>query len=402
MTPEQLQPQSFNGYPPAARAFAQKYLPLLRQLPLTVCPSFLEQISLLDTRFPAEVQDLEFQCAQLTAMDPAKRTLLLGPLRAIHLPAELESVDWVAKPQAFVERLSAALWADGQIDRFHTASRLLLASVQPQPDDADRLLLVALGAGADPSAPRLMRLLAKQGLRLEHLDAASAQAQMLRTVMQRAISQPQPYAHWYIDGGDPWPHEGMPAGVTRTSYGGLRPLREHVLQRMRATVRSDQANAEDMRSMLASSAPANLGGEIVSADPVLQSFYTQLFTQGSGTQIFSTSFVQWAGRELARRARPQTVLLRYGARQQYRGMNEMFDRPAEQQVDVQGSLADAEMDAFYNWIEMERISSPGRLTTLVWAEGSSRAVLIGPRTKANTVSQQPITVARALAAMQPA
>ena len=402
MTPEQLQPQSFDAYTPAARAFAVKYLPLLRQLPLTVCPSFLAQIALLDTRFPAEAQDLEFQCAHLTAMDAAQRSSLLAPLRAIHLPADLEVLDWVAKPQAFVERLSAALWADGQIDRFHAASRVLLAAVQPQSDAADRLLLVALGAGANTSAPRLMRKLAKRGLRLEQLDATSAQAQILSTLRQRATSHPEPYAHWYVDGGDPWQHDTLPAGVTHTFYGALQPLREHVLQRMRATVRDEQSNAEDMRTRLAAAAPSNLGGEVVSKDPVLQFFYTQLFTQGSGTQIFSTSFVQWAGRELARRAKPHTLLLRYGARQRYRGLNDMFDQPAEHQVDVQGSLADAEMDAFYNWIEMERISSPGRLTTLVWAEGSSRAVLISSLTKPNTVSKQPITVARALAAMRQA
>jgi hypothetical protein len=32
---------------------------------------------------------------------------------------------------------------------------------------------------------------------------------------------------------------------------------------------------------------------------------------GSGTQIFSTTFVQWAARECLRRAQPETIVLHY-------------------------------------------------------------------------------------------
>jgi hypothetical protein len=56
------------------------------------------------------------------------------------------------------------------------------------------------------------------------------------------------------------------------------------------------------------------------------------------------------------------------------------------------------MNAFYNWIAMRRITAPGHLTTLAWAEGSSRAVLISPRTKPNTVSSRPLTISQALRA----
>jgi hypothetical protein len=69
--------------------------------------------------------------------------------------------------------------------------------------------------------------------------------------------------------------------------------------------------------------PEALNAQEIVSDRVLQRFYTELFTLSSGPQIFSTSFTQWAGRELMRRAQPRTVLLRYAPRQRHRAFNEM-------------------------------------------------------------------------------
>lgn len=401
MTPDALQPASFSQYPAQAQAFATQHLPLLRQLPLSVCPSFLAQISALDTRFPAERSALQQQCAALEAMESGARERLLAPLRSITLPPELASTDWINAPAQFVERLSAALWASGQINQFHDASRSLFAALPVPGDDAsDRLLLVVLGRGANASRASLMRRLAKQGLRLEALRGDTAAQGMMQAVMQRQQQHPEAYAHWYVDGGDPWTLPAPAGGVIHASYPQLSPLRLRVLNRMQAILQKGEAGAEGMRSTLAATSPDAVDGQRVSADPVLERFYTELFTESSGPQIFSTSFVQWTGRELARRVQPRTLLLRYAPRQHHRGFNEMVSSPETSAMDPEGSLVDAEMGAFYNWIEMNRISAPGRLTTLAWAEGSSRAVLIGPKTKPNTVSQQPITVSQALAAMQ--
>jgi hypothetical protein len=46
-------------------------------------------------------------------------------------------------------------------------------------------------------------------------------------------------------------------------------------------------------------------------DAVLSRFQVSVLTEGSGTQVFSTTFVQWAAREAFRRAQPLTLLLRF-------------------------------------------------------------------------------------------
>ncbi len=42
-------------------------------------------------------------------------------------------------------------------------------------------------------------------------------------------------------------------------------------------------------------------------NPVLEHFQLSLFIEGSGTQFYSTTFVQWTARELLRRAQPLTL-----------------------------------------------------------------------------------------------
>ena len=50
------------------------------------------------------------------------------------------------------------------------------------------------------------------------------------------------------------------------------------------------------------------------ADAMLTRFQLSLLTEGSGTQVFATTFVQWAAREALRRAQPITLLARFTPR----------------------------------------------------------------------------------------
>jgi len=94
--------------------------------------------------------------------------------------------------------------------------------------------------------------------------------------------------------------------------------------------------------------PADLGVKS-SADPVLDRFAVKLLTEGSGTQIFSTSFAQWAAREALRRAEPVTLLVRFAPRQRQKPMSELLKPSAERpELDPVGSLVDADLSAYYH------------------------------------------------------
>src|SRR5436190_24347090 len=91
-------------------------------------------------------------------------------------------------------------------------------------------------------------------------------------------------------------------------------------------------------------------------DAVLDHFQLKLLTEGSGTQIFSTIFAQWAAREVLRRAQPLTLLVRFAPRQRQKPMNELLSTaPVHQEVDVVGSLIDGAMAAYYNWLNQQRL-----------------------------------------------
>jgi len=125
-------------------------------------------------------------------------------------------------------------------------------------------------------------------------------------------------------------------------------------------------------------------------DPVLNRFQLSLLTEGSGTQLFSTTFVQWAAREALRRAQPLTLLVRFAPRQRQKPMNELISGISQSaEVDVLGSLIDADMGSYYNWLNQQRLPGPEQSSFLVWFEGHSEALAIGPATPRGTQSADP-------------
>jgi hypothetical protein len=125
--------------------------------------------------------------------------------------------------------------------------------------------------------------------------------------------------------------------------------------------------------------PEDLGMQDRGADPVLNRFQVSLLTEGSGTQIYSTTFVQWAAREVYRRAQPITLLARFQPRVRERPMNELLEGVKQNtEIDPQGSLIDADMGAYYTWISQQRLVGAEQSRFLVWFEGHPEAVVIGP------------------------
>ena len=150
---------------------------------------------------------------------------------------------------------------------------------------------------------------------------------------------------------------------------------------------------EGVVTTLAQMQPEELG---LSGDSVLNRFQVDLLTQGSGTQVFSTTFVQWAAREALRRAQPLTLLARFAPRQRERPMNELLAGTFPSELDPQGALVDADMGGYYTWLNQQRLSDAEKSSFLIWFEGHREAVAIGPSLEPGTESTERLSLAQIL------
>lgn len=397
MLPDQLTPESFAGYPPQARELATRQIAILRRLPLAFVPLLLRELIVYDWKFPAERVDLDRQFMYLEGLAPGSFRAAMSAFAELKVTRELEKVDWVNSPAIFSEQFSAHLWATHQIDAFRAAAvdyvRKSSASAPDPLMPTHRLGIAVIGQGITKSDYRLFRKLRPKGVYYTQVKHAGGAQVLLDAVRARAEAHPVPYGHWYIDGGASL---AAPKGVTRISYDGLSTTRAVLQNRMQKTYEAPVFDPEAFRTMMAQIKPEEAG--LNSGDGALDRFQLSLLTEGSGTQVFATTFVQWAAREALRRAQPLTLFVRFAPRQREKQMNELLaehQRPLD--LDAQGSVIDGDMGAYYTWLNQQRLPGEERSAFLAWFEDQSEAVAIAPGLERGKQSDSPVELAELVA-----
>ena len=75
-------------------------------------------------------------------------------------------------------------------------------------------------------------------------------------------------------------------------------------------------------------------------------------------------------------------------------MNELLaETQRKPELDPQGSLVDADMGAWYTWLNQQRLSGADRAAFLVWFEDHEEAVVIAPSFERAKRSDAPIQLA---------
>ena len=386
MQPRDLQPEHFAGYPPEARKLVSDHLEVIRQLPLSFVPSLLREAIDYDYRFPAERVALDRELAVLSVLSPAKIAERFQAFAQVSVPPNLEKVDWINLPAQFVEQESAYLWSTHQLDAFSKAATdyaaRMEAAAAPEKIPVPRLGIAVIGQGVSSYDGKLFRNLRPHGTYFGRVKPDRGVDLLLAAVEARAKAHPAPFAHWYVDGGTPASHSASLAGV---SYPGMERARAALLKRMQAEIERPGMGPEELRTIMARLVPGDLGMD--ENDAVLGRFQVKLLTEGSGTQIFSTTFAQWTAREVLRRAQALTLLVRFAPRQRQRPMNELLaNTRGNPDVDPIGSLIDADMGAYYHWINQQRLPGAERSSFLVWFEGHNEALAISPSLPKGTES----------------
>ena len=390
MLPTELRAEQLAAYPPEARGIAVANLSTLRLLPVSFLPSLLREVIEYDYKFPAERKGIDGELVVLHALSEQQRQEWMSGFAALSLSPILLQFDWINQPAHFVEMLSAHLWTTHQQDAFHLAASAygekLQASIPVQPLPIRRLGIAVIGQGVPAYDAPLFRKLRQHGTYFSQVKPADGVEQLLHAVQERAEAHPSRYAHWYVEGGTP---TKCGDALTCVAYGTLAPTRAALLKNIQTEIRRPGMGPEQLRTHLAQLVPADLG---MQGDAVLDRFQMKLLTEGSGTQIFSTTFAQWTSREVLRRAQALTLLVRYAPRQRQRPMNELLSADGEvAELDAVGSLIDGEMGAYYQWINQQRLTEGGRSAFVAWFEGHRQAVVIGPSMPRGTESTTVLT-----------
>jgi hypothetical protein len=221
------------------------------------------------------------------------------------------------------------------------------------------------------------------------VDPAGGLRIVLRRMSARAEQHPVPFGHWYIDGGSP---NAVPPGLQTLAYRQLDPIRDAVVSKLRGLLMAG-AGTEARRSALMQMRPEDLGLKGEGDERVLNYFKVTLLSEGSGVQFFSTTFVQWAAREVLRRAQPVTLLARFAPRVTERSMNaSLMGSRTTSDLDAEGALVDADMGAYYTWLNQMRLTGADRASFLIWFEDHAEALVVAPSVASGVESTQAIDV----------
>jgi hypothetical protein len=397
MQPRDLKPEQFSSYPPEAGRLVLAHLDALRELPLSILPSMLREAIDYDYRFPVERAAIERELTKLSELSPAERKEWFQEFERFSISPKLESFDWVGQPAQFTEQLSAYLWSTHQLDAYRNAALTygdhLQSVLRPDAPPIPRLGIAVIGQGVESYDAALFTNLRPHGTYFNQVKPEGGLEMLLDAAAQRAKNHVVQYGHWYIDGGEEANHDSR---LTCLSYKSMEPVRNALLKDMQAQIARPGMGPEELRTHLARLTPSDLGMD-PSRDAVLSRFQMKVLTEGSGTQIFSTTFAQWASREALRRAQPVTLVARFAPRQRQRPMNELLsENRGLMQLDPVGSLVDADMAAYYQWINQQRLIGADRASFLAWFEGHSQALVIAPTLPRGTTSNSSLNLGQLL------
>lgn len=382
MTPKDLKREHFENYPTEAKQVATSNLGLLQNLPLAFLPLLLREVIAYDWKFPVERKELDQQFAYLRGMSPDQLRHAMASFERLRIPPKLEDLDWVNAPVQFSEQFSAHLWASHQIDAFRAASveyvSAMTAATPRESLPARRLGIAVIGSGVTETKYPLFRKLRPHGVLFKNVNPNNGRESILKLLAHRSAAHPVPFAHWYIDGDT----NALASSQSLACIGfrSLASVRASLVEKMRSTLQSGAGGPELVRTMLAQMRPEDLGLSGEGEKAVLNRFQVSVLTEGSGTQLFSTTFVQWSAREVLRRAQPLTLLARFTPRQHEQSMRELVAGAQSRPIpDPEGSLIDADMGAYYTWINQQRLTGAADASFLVWFEDHNQALAIAPK-----------------------
>jgi hypothetical protein len=196
-----------------------------------------------------------------------------------------------------------------QVRRIYNAVESASGASSPEPPTTCRLAVVILPASLPYQPETIWKQWGDRGIPIRIDDDPSRIAELLLKALPSlsASSDAEGEAGlWLIDAESSLQAAAPPLLAASTlSWTALRPLRDHVLERVNTVPRSIEVNDRTLATIGTEDMSA-FWPRGISSQPQLQRFLIDVYLSGNGALIFSNAFVQWAASEALRRARPQS------------------------------------------------------------------------------------------------
>jgi hypothetical protein len=382
------------------------YRRLIERLPVTMRPAFNQQLSQWNTLFPFEQNLVASFMKGVEALGSSGIGVLTAPLWK--LESKMNVKDWnFSQAHDTIENASQLARSEyygewrREVQRvFDAVNAAARDSERAQPKPT-RCILLFLPRSLPIDARALWKQWDPRGHEIKISGDSERLCQLvLQGRSRQAWEAIQPADRGNIDSSDLWLIDAgatlgsmlshrSPIAASSLGYANLKPFRDRFLAELNKAPKSIRATDEIVASLRLEAWDGwGLWPPEIANDPRLRKFVIDLFLSGNGALIFSNAFVEWAVSEALRRARPRTIIARFGMRSKPKLFTSIAVFENQQKIssvpdvdDPENSAVDAAILARYAWLAASRYPEQEQTLCLCVAEHTDSAYAILPAAK---------------------
>ena len=379
----------------------EKYRALTARLPITMRPALNQQLSQWETLFPFEQQRVAEFMRGVETFNPSAWNTLTAPLQALEMKMGVqhwgfsESHDTIGNASQLARSEYYAAWRQ-EVQRVFDAINAAGRDSAPIQSASTRLILLFLPGNLPVNAQTAWKQWDPRG---REIKIAGESGRLCELAMEGApglggLITPATRPG-NADGSDVWliDAEGKmssmlaserASSISCLNYSALKPFRGRFLAELNKAPKNIRATDEIVSNLRLESWdgwglwPAEVAGQ-----PRLRRFVIDLFLSGNGALIFSNAFVEWGVSEALRRARPRTMVARFGMRSKPKPFTSIAVFENQQRIsslpdvdDPENSAIDAVILARYIWLSASRYPEQSRTMCLCVSEHLNSAYVI--------------------------
>lgn len=382
------------------------YRRLVSRLPVTMRPALNQQLSQWEMLFPFEQIRVTSFMNGVETFSPSGLNALTGPLWALENKMGVknwnfsESFDTIENASQLARSEYYGEWRR-EVQRVFDAVNAAARSSAPTPAEHTRLLFLVLPRSLPVDAQSVWRQWDPRG---HEVNISGDSERLCELVLQgqpglsgiASLAKQQGTTEssdlWFIDAGEKL--DGLlsnlsPLAVSSLGYAALKPFRDRFLAELNQAPKDIRATDEIIASLRRESWDGwGLWSTEIANQPRLRKFVIDLFLSGNGALIFSNAFVEWSISEALRRARPRTIVARFGMRNKPKPFTSIAIFENQQRIsslpdveDPENSAVDAGILARYAWLAASRYTEQKQTLCICVAEHHNSAYVIPPSAK---------------------